>query len=98
MISYRNMKPDDIPAGLLLCRSAGWNQLGHDWELFLQINPEGSRVALDEAGNVVGTVTTFRYQDHFTWIGMVLVNPEWKRQGIGTQLLMEALQLVKPDE
>ena len=37
MIAYREMTPDDIPAGLNLCRLAGWNQLARDWELFLQI-------------------------------------------------------------
>lgn len=98
MIVYRNMAPDDIPAGLSLCRSAGWNQLERDWELFLHLNPEGNRVGLDAAGNVVGTVATIRYQDHFTWIGMVLVNLEWQRQGIGTQLLTEAFQILKHDE
>jgi predicted GNAT family acetyltransferase len=62
------------------------------------MSPDGCRVGMDEAGKVVGTVTTLRYQDHFTWIGMVLVNPEWQRQGIGTQLLGEALQLIKNHE
>jgi GNAT superfamily N-acetyltransferase len=98
MIGYRNMRFDDIPAGLSLCRSAGWNQQGRDWELFLKQNPEGCRVALDESGNVIGTVATFRYQHHFTWIGMVLVNPEMRRSGIGTQLLNEALKLIPNNE
>jgi predicted N-acetyltransferase YhbS len=98
MIGYRNMRFNDIPAGLSLCRSAGWNQQWRDWELFLKQNPEGCRVALDESGKVIGTVTTFRYQHHFTWIGMVLVNPEWRRTGVGTQLLNEALKLVPGNE
>ena len=98
MIVYRNMRFEDISAGLSLCRSAGWNQQRHDWELFLRLNPEGCRVAVDESGNVIGTVATFRYQHHFTWIGMVLVNPERQRTGIGTQLLNEALKLVPNNE
>jgi GNAT superfamily N-acetyltransferase len=93
MIVYRAMTPEDIPAGLTLCRLAGWNQLVRDWELFLQMNSDGCRVCVDEHGNVIGTVTTLPYQNHFTWIGMVLVNPDKERQGIGTQLLHEALRL-----
>jgi GNAT superfamily N-acetyltransferase len=93
MIVYREMTPDDIPAGLNLCRLAGWNQLARDWELFLQIHSKGCRVGVDDAGNIVGTVTTIPYENHFAWIGMVLVDPSKRRQGIGTQLLREALQL-----
>ena len=91
MIAYREMTPADIPAGLNLCRLAGWNQLARDWELFLQIHSKGCRVGVDDAGNVVGTVTTIPYENHFAWIGMVLVDPSKRRQGIGTQLLREAL-------
>lgn len=93
MIAYRSMRPEDIPAGLSLCRLAGWNQIERDWQLFLKINPKGCRVSVDEIGRVVGTVTTVPYQQHFTWIGMVLVHPEMQRKGIGTQLLRDALRL-----
>ena len=93
MIAYREMTAVDIPAGLNLCRLAGWNQLARDWELFLQINSKGCRVGVDDAGNVIGTVTTIPYENHFTWVGMVLVNPSKQRQGVGTRLLHEALEL-----
>ena len=92
MIDYRKMTVDDIDAGLALCRSTGWNQLENDWKLFLDLTPGGSCVAIDENGKVVGTAATIDYEDHFSWIGMVLVDPEKKRQGIGTQLLREALK------
>jgi GNAT superfamily N-acetyltransferase len=98
MIEYRKMVPTDIDAGLALCRSAGWNQLENDWKLFLELAPDGARVAVDEAGKVAGTVTTINYEDHFGWIGMVLVDPEKKRQGIGTQLLHEALKVLEKME
>lgn len=75
MIEYRKMLKSDIAAGLALCRAAGWNQLEKDWNLFLELAPEGARVAIDEDGKVVGTVTTINYEDRFSWIGMVLVDP-----------------------
>ena len=98
MIAYREMTAADIPAGLNLCRLARWNQLARDWELFLQINGKGCRVGLDDDGNVIGTVTTIPYENHFTWVGMVLVDPSKQRQGIGTQLLHEALEVTAHQE
>jgi predicted N-acetyltransferase YhbS len=70
----------------------------HDWELFLKHGPDDCRVAVDENEEVVGTVTTINYENHFTWIGMVLVDPANKRKGIGTQLLQEALQTVPENQ
>lgn len=98
MILFRPMVDGDVPAGLYLCRTAGWNQTAEDWRLFLELSPEGCRVAVDEQGEVRGTVTTIRYDDHFSWIGMVLVDPAMQRQGIGIRLLRESLQILSEDE
>lgn len=91
------MVKGDVRAGLLLCRAAGWNQTAEDWELFLELSPEGCCVAVDDEGQVRGTVSTVRYQDHFSWIGMVLVDPAFQRQGIGIQLLRESLQILSEE-
>lgn len=93
-ISIREMRPTDIAVGLELCRVSRWNQLRRDWELFLALGPEDCRVAVKD-GQVVGTVTTVSYQDRFSWIGMVLVDPAERRQGIGTQLLQEAIDILR---
>jgi predicted N-acetyltransferase YhbS len=87
MITYRTMMPNDIAEGIKLCRKAKWNQLEAEWQVFLKLSPEACMVATDH-NQVVGTVTTIRYQDSFSWIGMVLVDPEYRRQGIGHQLLL----------
>jgi len=93
-VRFRDMKLADIAAGLELCRAARWNQTERDWELFLRLGPEGCRVAvIDE--RVVGTVATARYEDRFAWIGMVLVDPAARGQGIGARLMAEALDVLK---
>ncbi|HEU0004574.1 MAG TPA: GNAT family N-acetyltransferase [Terriglobia bacterium] len=92
-IEYRDLTADDIPAGLRLCRIAGWNQLAADWELFLRLSPRGCRAAVQD-GKVVGTVTTVNYENRFAWVGMVLVDPETRGQGVGTRLLQEAMNLL----
>lgn len=97
MIEYRVMKQEDVEAGLSLCRMIGWNQLAKDWELFLSVSPGDCRVAVKD-NKVVGTVTTIKYQEAFCWIGMVLVNPECQKQGIGKQLLKEALAILQNEE
>jgi GNAT superfamily N-acetyltransferase len=94
MISLRVMRIDDIPDGLRLCRASGWNQLAPDWERFLGSNAGGCRVALDDAGKVIGSVATLRFAQTFAWIAMVLVDPAYRRAGIGTRLLHEALRLL----
>src|SRR5687768_14225773 len=98
MILYRPMVDGDVPAGLSLCRAAGWNQTIEDWDLFLKLSPKGCCVAVDDEGQVRGTVATVRYEDHFSWIGMVLVDPTHQRQGIGIQLLRESLQILSDEE
>ena len=90
MISFRQMRMDDIAAGMRLCRAANWNQLERDWQLFLQLNPVGCRVAIENE-EVIGTVTTLRYENLFGWIGMVLVDPSHRRRGIGMQLLQQGM-------
>ena len=92
-VLIRDMRPQDIPAGLRLCRASRWNQLEDDWSLFLKLSPAGCRVA-EKQGHVVGTVATLRYQDRFSWVSMVLVDPAERRAGIGTRLLHEGLILL----
>ena len=97
MILFRTMTHADIKTGLSLCRSAKWNQVSRDWEIFLRLSPDGSFVAVKE-DKVVGTVTTIRYQSSFSWIGMVLVDPACQRQGIGMQLLNQALEFLRNED
>src|SRR5262245_39430910 len=93
-VSFRYMTPADIAAGLALTRAARWNQTEREWELFLRLSQEGCRVAvMDE--RVIGTVATAGYEDRFAWIGMVLVDPAERGQGIGSRLMAEALDVLK---
>ena len=88
----RTMQRNDVPAGLRLCRASGWNQLEDDWSVFLDSNQGGCRVA-EKDGEVIGTVATLPYQERFSWLSMVLVDPKHRRAGVGTALLLEGLAL-----
>ena len=86
----------DISSCLLLCRSNKWNQIARDWELFLKVNPNECRVAVINK-KITGSVAIIKYQ-HFSWIGMLLVDPAFQRKGIGKTLLAEALEILKNEE
>lgn len=85
------MTKADIPAGMRLKEIAGWNQTSADWKRFLEASPEGCFVAVVD-GLVCGTVATISYENRFAWIGMVLVDPEYRGRGIGTMLLEKAIE------
>jgi GNAT superfamily N-acetyltransferase len=87
----RTMTSEDIPGGIRLKEIAGWNQTREDWERFLKASPKGCFVAEVE-GKICGTATTISYENRFAWIGMVLVAPEHRSKGFGTQLLERAIR------
>src|SRR5215470_909995 len=87
----RVMTKKDIPGGVRLNTLAGWNQTEIDWNRFLEGSAPGAYV-MDDDGKIVGTAATLCYQDRFAWISMVLVDPEYRNRGIGTQLLERAVQ------
>lgn len=87
-MQIRVMNAGDLPAGLTLCRMAGWNQLERDWHLFLN---QGRAFVAEINGQVVGSSATIRYGSDLAWISMVLVNPDFRGKGLGKQLLETAL-------
>ena len=90
-MQIRLMTPNDIPGAVRLNALAGWNQTESDWKRFLAASPNGCLV-VDDAAKVVGTATTVSYEDRFAWIGMVLVDPEFRNRGIGTRLLRRMIE------
>jgi GNAT superfamily N-acetyltransferase len=80
----------DIAVAMQLKEAAGWNQTEEDWRRLLALEPNGCFAAVKD-GRLVGTTTTTTYGDDLAWIGMVLVDPQQRRQGIATRLMNVAL-------
>lgn len=78
---------------MALKEAAGWNQTESDWRRLLSLAPNGCFVAVKD-GRLVGTTTTTIYGE-LAWIGMVLVEPQQRRQGIATELMNVALDYLK---
>ncbi len=93
-IILRKMTPEDIPLGMKLKSLAGWNQLEADWKMLLDTGGDNFVASLD--GYDVGIVISVPYQDFFTWIGMVLVDPGARRKGVGKALLKKSIEIAQP--
>ena len=88
-IEIRLLFESDIPSAMRLKEAAGWNQTEADWRRLLWLEPNGCFGAVIE-GRLVGTTTTTIYGE-LAWIGMVLVDPQHRRQGIAAKLMNVAL-------
>ena len=89
-ICFRRMTKDDLADADELRRIVGWNQTPSDWLRFLELSPKGCFVATKN-GLLLGTVTSLTYEQTLSWVGMMLVHPDYRRQGIATHLLSRLL-------
>src|SRR5205814_2335881 len=92
---YRPLTAADIPGAQRLRELAKWNQTDRDWQNLLRFDHEGC-FAVEMDGRLVGTATTTRFTPRsgpgsLAWIGMVLVDPECRRHGIGSTLLKNCI-------
>ena len=90
-IAIRPFSESDLAEVMKLKERADWNQTEKDWQRLITLDPQGSFVACLD-GRVIGTVTTITYGRKLSWIGMMLVDPLYRRRGIGTTLMQTALQ------
>jgi GNAT superfamily N-acetyltransferase len=93
-INIRLLFESDIRAVMQLKDAAGWNQTETDWRRLLALEPNGCFAAVKD-GRLIGTTTTTTYNNDLAWIGMVLVDPQERRQGIATQLMNVAIDYLK---
>jgi GNAT superfamily N-acetyltransferase len=87
----RPMRSEDLSAALSLSAQAGWNQTYEDWAMLLDLAPEGC-LAIDIDGKLASTTTLLSYGRKLAWIGMVLTDPAYRRQGLARRLFEECLR------
>jgi len=76
---------------------ARWNQTEDDWRRLLTLEPHGC-LAATIGGRVVATTTTTAYGRDLAWVGMVLVDPDYRRRGIATRLMRAALEYLRKEK
>ena len=84
-----DLAPVHAEAGFDLSTLIGWNQTADDWRFVLA---RGDGVGLlDDDDTLVATAMALPY-GRFAWICLVLVAPDWRRQGIATRLMAEVVR------
>ena len=94
MLNIRQMALSDIPFAMRMVEMAGWNQIPADWSRLLKVAP-GSCFLAEWEGQPAGTATAVRYGTDCAWIGMVLVDPSFRRRGIGMGLIGHCIAYLK---
>ena len=82
----RRMEMDDISGAMKLSNNEGWNQTEKDWKILIE-NPQNVSIVAEDNKKIIGTTTAINYSDQLAWIGMVLVNKEYRGRGVSKLLL-----------
>jgi GNAT superfamily N-acetyltransferase len=88
----RCLKIEDIPSAMELSMEANWNQTPEDWQMLIELAPEGC-LAIEVEGEIAATTTALFYGQRLAWIGMVLTRMKFRGQGLARRLLTETLTL-----
>jgi ribosomal protein S18 acetylase RimI-like enzyme len=81
----RVLGPADLAPARALSAAAEWNQVEADWRVFLEL---GHLLGIDAPGHgLVATAATLPLGHEFGWISMMVVRPDFRRRGLGRQLL-----------
>jgi GNAT superfamily N-acetyltransferase len=87
----RPMRARDIVNAMKLSNAEGWNQTEKDWKLLLE-SPQNVCLLAECNKKIVGTTTAMNYANQIAWIGMVLVDAEYRGQGVSKLLLTKILK------
>jgi ribosomal protein S18 acetylase RimI-like enzyme len=92
-LHIRPLSEADLPGALVLSQSAHWNQNEADWRDMLALGQGWGIDAPSPPGQTVLAASTvvLPYGPDFAWVSMVLVLPEYRRQGLASLLLRHAL-------
>jgi GNAT superfamily N-acetyltransferase len=92
-VRLRDLRSDDVDAGLALSEEAGWNQVADDWRWMIRHGRGWACV--DPGERVVATALTLPGSKSFGWISMVLVTAAWRRRGIASVLMIRSIKALK---
>lgn len=93
-IEVRPVTHADLPEIMRLKNTAGWNQTEVDLAFFFKHFFDTFWVAVHN-GKVIGSTLAAVYNRQTAWIGMVLVDPDFRRLGIGRKLMTAALEALR---
>ncbi len=86
MVVLRALHLQDVRQAIKLSNAERWNQTEKDWKFLIE-NPWNICLAAAVGEKVIGTVTAINYEEDVGWIGMVLVDKEFRGRGVSKLLL-----------
>ena len=93
-MEIRALSLDEVRTVIDWAADEGWNPGVHDAQLFFRADPQGFLGAFIDH-QLVGSISAVCYGDDFAFLGLYLVKPELRGQGIGSQLWAHAMQRVE---
>ena len=89
-LKIRPMKPLEIDFAIKLAAAEGWNPGLNDGPIFFRTDPNGFFVA-EYNDELIGCISAVKYSQEFGFIGLYIVKPEFRGNGIGMQLWNKAI-------
>lgn len=86
MVELRRLTLNDVEQALQLSKAENWNQTEKEWKLLIG-NPQNTCLAATVGGKLIGTASAINYENKVAWIGMVIVDKEYRGQKISNLLL-----------
>lgn len=90
-VHIRTATATDVATVVSWAAAEGWDPGVHDAECFYAADSEGFLVAILD-GELVGSISAVRYSQDFSFIGLFIVAPDKRGQGIGTLLWQAAME------
>ena len=88
--SLRTMHRDEVQLAIDWAAQEGWNPGLHDAQCFHAADPDGFLIA-EVDGHPVGCISAVSYAGRFGFIGLYIVAPAWRGQGVGLRLWNAAM-------
>ena len=85
---------ENLDTMMLLTMRAGWNQVESDLQRIVDLDPQGNfaaRFVTEHYDIPVSTASVAPLGERHTWIGMILVHPELRRQGIANSMMQHCV-------
>jgi len=88
----------DIVSMYSLSQKAGWNQTIDDLKLLAAQDPKSNLLGvadIDGISKPLGSGMVLKVGESLAWIGMILVHPEHRRQGIASVIMEECIEVAR---
>src|SRR5690606_19494823 len=87
----RCLQSDEMDFVMGLAAAEGWNPGLSDGVLFHRADPSGFFI-LESDGAMAGCISAVAYDDDYGFIGLYIVRPEFRGQGLGMHLWRHAME------